>query len=267
MTLPRTASKTIDLILVLLAVFAVAGCAKSVDPNDVAANIAISETSADDFVPSPWEEYLGITPVDLGRQVDEIKKCMKKRGFDYVVPSKFLPDPETDDQVGYGAASALLYAQPEVLSETEKQPEYQEALYTRTDDDGNTVTVGCEEIGIRSAAPQPQNLPDDHERLIIDLNDRIKADPAYNLAHDLWQRCAANAGYDYPSPQAVLTDVFGRAHQAASGLGTMTLEQAERWEAQLHQALSPCDVALTKRITSLRHRYESELIDELNSDS
>lgn len=266
MTKSAPASETIKTILILLAVFLLTGCAKSVDTTDVSANIMVSETSAEDFAPGPWQTYVGITSIDLDAQVEEIAKCMKSRGFDYVVPAKFLPAPHSDDQVGYGAASALLHAKPEVLTEAEKQPEYTKALYTLTDSAGNTISEGCEEIGIRAAAQEPENLPEDHESLLIELNKRIEADPAYIRAHELWQRCAANAGYDYPSPQAVLVDVFGRAHQAASGVGTLTLEEAEKQEAQIHKALSPCDRALTKRVTGLRHRYETELIEQLESD-
>lgn len=228
---------------------------------------------------------------------EEVARCMKAQGFDYV-PSLPAPvegvapaTPEEAPAYGYGISTRPL----EVPYGTERESAamvedlveaaaYDEALYgdpgRASDADppiGSTGLGGCYEEGYRKAFADLDRLVQEADPLLQDLTAAVEVDPRLVALEGEWRRCMAAAGFPFDSQDealAMINDRFGaivelrdmdgdpETDDLAFVYDPVELETLREQERAIAAADAACSEPLRRRAVEVWEEYEQRFAEE-----
>jgi hypothetical protein len=199
------------------------------------------EPAPADRPPADIEDQLGFDQAGIiarqSRVEAAIRDCMRAQGFEYVPVDPFaqraavlgssrLSDEEFLQQFGYGISTlwgrGRAAADPNVrirlaLGKADRRSydrvlwgDSAGATFTEAVDSGNFAKLGgCTRRATEQVFGGAQLLTQLQRRL-DGLEERILQDQRMVRAIERWSSCMSEAGFEYPEPEAIDSDLFGR---------------------------------------------------------
>ena len=213
-----------------------------------------------------------------------IASCMKRRGFAYVPnPASYVPADDSAAAVsdftsltyaerhGFGLTDPYLDPPPRPPSDpnaaafdalsTSDKVAYSEAL------DGADGGAGssCRSDGEKAFAEQSGGAS--FAARLQDLAEQVTAQPAVVTAREAWQRCAANAEYEFPSRRELIRSINDRIDKARGATPRDVGQPLATDERSALDDIRQYEVGAATATFDCSQRYDTVFVDALREAS